>query len=43
MWDYTKPIINYRRFLKPKVYKIIDRKLQNELEKIYKDYESEMV
>lgn len=38
MWNYTRPIIINRRFLKPKVYEIIDQKLQEEIEKIFKHY-----
>ena len=42
IWNYTRPIIIYRRFLKPKVYEIIDRHLQNELESIFKHFGYEL-
>lgn len=42
IWNYYNPIIIRRLFLKPKVYKIVDRNLQNELEKLFKHYGYEL-
>ena len=38
IWNNHQPIIVNRLFLKPKIYYIIDIKLQKELQKIYETF-----
>lgn len=38
IWKWYEPIIVYRRFLKPTIYRLYSRELNKELQKIWEKY-----